>query len=49
MEYPLLSSVIKSKYKFDDVKIKELINSGNLIEWYNIAILKLTEERDKYV
>jgi len=49
MKYPLLSSIIKAKYNFDNMKIKELIQSGNLIEWYNIAILKLTEERDKYV
>ncbi len=49
MENPLLLSVIKTKYHFDDVKIKKIINNSNLFEWYNIAILKLTEERDKYV
>ncbi len=39
MEYPLLFSVMQAKYYFNDVLIKELINSGDLIEWYNIAIL----------
>lgn len=49
MKYPLLSSIMKAKYNFDDTKIEKLINHSDLIEWYNIAILKLTEERDRHV